>query len=242
MADPDAPFALANTLGGFFSWEPRPTGPSWRPLADLLGPAVLQAHLDRARAGLASRFAVPTERVEARVVGSLVQLALTARLVSPALAEMTAAGIVPRLVLDDIRWQPTAASPVPMGGPVGASDAVGQGPAVLAAGFSTHVIDGVVQPLSQAVHASTGVSRQVLDGNVWSAVVGAVGQLLRSRPELALRGRDIVDAVLADRSDAGAVDAATGRYRRSTCCLYYRLPGGGLCGDCVLTNRPSTAW
>ena len=26
--------------------------------------------------------------------------------------------------------------------------------------------------------------------------------------------------------------------RRTTCCLYYRVPGGGLCGDCVFTHPP----
>ena len=26
-------------------------------------------------------------------------------------------------------------------------------------------------------------------------------------------------------------------FTRRTCCLYYRLPGGGLCGDCVLHQR-----
>ncbi|MFV2120727.1 (2Fe-2S)-binding protein, partial [Streptomyces sp. Act-28] len=30
--------------------------------------------------------------------------------------------------------------------------------------------------------------------------------------------------------------------RRRTCCLYYRCPGGGLCGDCVFDAPPrSTA-
>ena len=27
--------------------------------------------------------------------------------------------------------------------------------------------------------------------------------------------------------------------RRTTCCLFYLVPGGGLCGDCVLTHTPS---
>jgi ferric iron reductase protein FhuF len=26
-------------------------------------------------------------------------------------------------------------------------------------------------------------------------------------------------------------------FRRASCCLLYRLPGRGLCGDCVLTSR-----
>ena len=25
-------------------------------------------------------------------------------------------------------------------------------------------------------------------------------------------------------------------FRRRSCCLYYRVPGGGLCGDCVLLD------
>ncbi|TDC62491.1 hypothetical protein E1200_25580, partial [Actinomadura sp. GC306] len=24
---------------------------------------------------------------------------------------------------------------------------------------------------------------------------------------------------------------------RSNCCLYYRVPGGGMCGDCGLSSR-----
>ncbi|MGB3523980.1 MAG: (2Fe-2S)-binding protein, partial [Mycobacterium sp.] len=27
-------------------------------------------------------------------------------------------------------------------------------------------------------------------------------------------------------------------YRRASCCLFYRTPGGGLCGDCALTHKP----
>lgn len=30
-------------------------------------------------------------------------------------------------------------------------------------------------------------------------------------------------------------------FRRRTCCLYYRVPGGGLCGDCALPRVPGTA-
>jgi ferric iron reductase protein FhuF len=27
-------------------------------------------------------------------------------------------------------------------------------------------------------------------------------------------------------------------FRRQSCCLYYRLPGGGLCGDCCFQRPP----
>jgi iron complex transport system ATP-binding protein len=29
--------------------------------------------------------------------------------------------------------------------------------------------------------------------------------------------------------------------RRTTCCLFYEVPGGGLCGDCVLSRVPTRA-
>jgi ferric iron reductase protein FhuF len=29
--------------------------------------------------------------------------------------------------------------------------------------------------------------------------------------------------------------------RRATCCLFYEVPGGGLCGDCVLSRVPTRA-
>ncbi|MGW5694872.1 (2Fe-2S)-binding protein, partial [Streptomyces asiaticus] len=38
--------------------------------------------------------------------------------------------------------------------------------------------------------------------------------------------------------DAGTLGTAPLGYRRRTCCLYYRVPGGGLCGDCVLREAP----
>jgi hypothetical protein len=31
--------------------------------------------------------------------------------------------------------------------------------------------------------------------------------------------------------------ARPGLFIRRSCCLYYRIPGGGLCGDCVLAHR-----
>ena len=29
------------------------------------------------------------------------------------------------------------------------------------------------------------------------------------------------------------------RFRRRSCCLLYRVPGAGLCGDCILAGRPA---
>ncbi len=41
---------------------------------------------------------------------------------------------------------------------------------------------------------------------------------------------------------AGWQDVVTalpdGGHRRRSCCLYYRTPHGGLCGDCALSEQP----
>ncbi|MDH6125407.1 (2Fe-2S)-binding protein [Kitasatospora sp. GP82] len=36
----------------------------------------------------------------------------------------------------------------------------------------------------------------------------------------------------------GTVSHRRASFRRSTCCPYYRVPGSGLCGDCVLPTAP----
>jgi len=64
------------------------------------------------------------------------------------------------------------------------------------------------------------------------------------RPDLGGRA-----TVLAERLLTWPPLAATGElrppeppdarwtFRRLSCCLYYRVPGGGTCGDCVLGDR-----
>jgi iron complex transport system ATP-binding protein len=42
----------------------------------------------------------------------------------------------------------------------------------------------------------------------------------------------------ADERLSDAIVFSDAGYRRTSCCLYYRVPGGGLCGDCVLTTQP----
>jgi ferric iron reductase protein FhuF len=83
------------------------------------------------------------------------------------------------------------------------------------------------------------VSRTVLEGNVTSAVAGALRMAAAARPELAEQVEAVLDALLTSEPLAG-----TGRRRvdgsfvRRSCCLFYRVPGAGTCGDCVLDERP----
>ncbi|WP_222131366.1 (2Fe-2S)-binding protein [Pseudonocardia sp. C8] len=109
-----------------------------------------------------------------------------------------------------------------------------------------------LEPLYAAVTARVSVSERVLRGNVVSAIAGAarVMEAMRraDRPAfLALLG-----ALAGHPALRGPLpEGATGRllrlddadpdtewsFRRRSCCLYVRVPGGGTCGDCVLTTR-----
>jgi ferric iron reductase protein FhuF len=79
---------------------------------------------------------------------------------------------------------------------------------------------------------------------VASTLAGAKRMLSVDRPAAAGRATELAERLLAVDPLAG-----TGRllrpvppdrhwsFRRRSCCLYYRVPGGGLCGDCVLLDR-----
>lgn len=66
-------------------------------------------------------------------------------------------------------------------------------------------------------------------GNTASALIGA-GRVIGSA------AGPHVDSLLSDPRLADAIDPATGR--RRSCCLYYRTPTGGVCGDCVFPTPP----
>jgi hypothetical protein len=68
--------------------------------------------------------------------------------------------------------------------------------------------------------------------------MGALGSLARAGAVTPDRCADFAMTALADGVLAGSgVVTLTGdrlAFRRRSCCLYYRLPGGGYCGDCPL--------
>lgn len=86
------------------------------------------------------------------------------------------------------------------------------------------------------------LSPLVLRGNIASALAGAAGMLARSFPDRAEIAGQLAAGILALGPLRGAgefvqPDASQPRrfLVRRSCCLYYRVPGGGTCGDCVLT-------
>ena len=93
-------------------------------------------------------------------------------------------------------------------------------------------------PTKVAVPASAAVTKNVLA----SALGGAAGMLADSAPEHADRAASVVREMLARPPLMGTAELlrpspAHARWFlvRNNCCLYYRIPGGGTCADCVLT-------
>jgi hypothetical protein len=78
-----------------------------------------------------------------------------------------------------------------------------------AASLELALVEPVLDPLLEAYSATFALSRKVLRGNIASARNGAESALGRGRPG----------------------------FLRDSCCLLYRLPRGGVCGDCVLRRK-----
>jgi len=96
------------------------------------------------------------------------------------------------------------------------------------------LLDEVVVPLAGTLAESFSLSEQVLRGNAASAVFGATAMVGSSRPDLWPAARELGMALLRGPL-AGTGEVRSG-FVRSSCCLYYRIPGGGYCSDCVLAH------
>ncbi|MFD0381807.1 (2Fe-2S)-binding protein [Streptomyces stramineus] len=107
---------------------------------------------------------------------------------------------------------------------------------------------GILADLHRATREAVPVSGRLLWGNAGSALAGALRVLHtwcreQDRPREAGRALALARAVLEDPvlRDTGTLTARadTGpAFVRTTCCLYYRVLPGGMCGDCVLRHPP----
>lgn len=223
-------------LGPFFTLQTGTQPDSWRPVADLASddrPLRTRVAATRAQLGGGTGAELP-----ARVAASAAQLGLTAHLVSPALAGAALAGVVPDLSAARTWWSVDRGSvfAVPeldVRAVTGVDDTV--------EALLELVLGGSVSALVRATSGVTSVAEQILWGNVASSLAGAGSVIGASHPDLATRCREIVAAVVATPLLAGSGRYRGTRFRRSTCCLYYVVPGGGLCRDCVLAHPPSLA-
>ncbi|MFD6855839.1 (2Fe-2S)-binding protein [Rhodococcus sp. NPDC060090] len=95
-------------------------------------------------------------------------------------------------------------------------------------GSSTgEILDTQLEPLIDAW--SDIVAPGLMWGNSASALIGA-GRVI------GYAAQAHIDALFDDPRLVAAIVRSTGR--RRSCCLYYRVPGGGVCGDCVFPSPP----
>jgi hypothetical protein len=261
-ADVDAAEALAAAAGAgpYFAVEPWAEGAGWRQVSLLASdPAVLADRVTHARAVIAGRAGIAPGELAERVAASIVFLGLASRLVSPSLGAAVLGGVVPYLTLDNLWWRPVDGGPMPLAvrgsGPVTGRQ-IGDAPAGrqlddpatlddVAALLSDSCVQGLAEPVAGAFQALFRLSPLVLRGNIASALAGAAGMLARSFPDRAETAGQLTARILAlgplrGTGELVQPDAAQPRrfLVRRSCCLYYRVPGGGICGDCVLTPEP----
>lgn len=163
---------------------------------------------------------------ERRVAASLFFLSYTARLLCPTVAARVLGGAVPDVRPANLWWRYSPAEGLqvrlaePTAGP-GIAEAMG--------------------PVVEAIREESGVAAGLLWGNAASSVAGGLRTVARS-------GAATVEDCLAVGAELFAEPPLIGTgefvefpgevvFRRRSCCLYYRLDGGGTCGDCPLPPR-----
>ncbi|MET8244959.1 (2Fe-2S)-binding protein [Streptomyces sp. NPDC005202] len=236
--DPD--LAALRPLGGFFLL--RTGGAPHGPL-----PTLAQAYADEASDAYGNPLTTRIRKVadgirapEPRIAASVAQQALAARLWSAALGCAALYGRIPDLGPRLLHWDPAGSAPDdlylaevrPLPGD--------------AATVADVVLQGHLQPLAAALRARHRIAPGLLWGNAASALAGAARQLERwaragGRPEAGDRARDLAARLLAHPFLAGTGTLTGANFRRRSCCLYYRVPGGGVCGDCCFTRAPRSS-
>ncbi|MFE3138786.1 (2Fe-2S)-binding protein [Streptomyces scopuliridis] len=230
-ADLGPVLARVAAVGGFFALRTGTPAAGHVPLARVYAgdTAPLTARVDK----VAARLRAPERRIGA----SVAQLGLAARLWSIALGGAVLADAVPDLDPRGLHWDPELTSP---------DDLLLTGQRALPG--TAEAVRAVVQyghlvPLAEALRRDGRISPRLLWGNAGSALAGAVRELTvwgeaNGRPEVTERAGALAVELFAhpDLRTTGA--AVAGSFRRRSCCLYYRCPSGGLCGDCVFDRPP----
>ncbi len=235
--------AASAAIGPYFAWEAWKADAGWLSFTELLTPSVATERVAVARSTLVSAFGLAEEDVPVRVVASVYFMGVAARLLSPPLGAAVVGGALPSGTRANLWWRPVPAGPMPIAyGVVPALPTIDLSPVLVAEALVAGPLAETVTPLLDLFETEFTLSPQVLWGNVASALAGAVGVLADTMPRHADRAGAVLEhaLTLAPLAGAGEVvrpDPANARrfLVRSNCCLYYRIPGGGTCGDCVLT-------
>lgn len=230
-----------SSVNGFFALRtgepPRRDGPvpggGHVPLSRVFSgdPAPLAFRVDK----VAARLRAP----ERRVAASIAHLGLVARLWSVALGSAALYDVVPDLAAEGLHWDPDGSSPddLLLASPVRELPATAET-------LRGTVLEGHLRPLAEAFRRDGNISARLMWGNAGSALAASVSQLRlwardMERPEVGKRAAVIAHELFAHPELRSTGSLKAGTFRRNSCCLYYRCPDGGLCGDCVFDTAPS---
>ncbi|HYK30436.1 MAG TPA: (2Fe-2S)-binding protein [Streptosporangiaceae bacterium] len=227
-----AALRAAASLGMFFRLaDPGLDEAGWQPAGLLYasGSGALDAMLDDAAARLGG--------CERRVAASLLFQGYAARLLSPQVGCLVTSGCVPAVPAASLRWRRPDAEVVELGleagtGWLGPADVLTE--VMLTQSFHSHL-----RPLADAVRARVRIPATVLRDNAASALVGAL-RLADDKIGRAWRPgwRLLAEMALAHPRlrGSGTIGLGEPAFVRRSCCLYYRVDNGGLCGDCPLAG------
>ena len=233
MRSLDQVIADVSEIGGYFHLytADAPPGP-WRPLSRLLTDT----------GAMADRIAVTTERLgtpEPRVAASVLHLGIAARLWSPVLGSAVVHRVLLDWTADGLEGKDTPGGPLPLRLPAPSGQPVPDLSQVAEPLY--RAVSALLEQLADLILGQVKIAPRLLWGNAASALGGTVRALARERPEYAADALALGDRILGLgylRGAGGFAEPAPGRlfFTRTSCCLYYRIPGGGKCGDCVLLD------
>lgn len=181
---------------------------------------------------------------ERRVAGSILFQGLAARLWSPMIG---CAGEGLLLDLDPAlaRWWRRPEGPIGLhipdpGGWQLPHPAPSADPMRSAELVADAVLERHLRPMVHALRRVVRVAEGLLWGNVASALMGAVLVTELSGGDGVGATRALAHALLDLPTLRGTGTFGAGaEFRRGSCCLYYRVPHGALCGDCSLSALPA---
>jgi cobalamin transport system ATP-binding protein len=224
--------ALAETaqINAYFAVGTGPVDDGWNPVRQLYtDPRLLGGIVERVQA----RLGAP----EPRVAASIFFLGFAARLWSIGIGAVAGHQLLPALGADELLFRE-------FGGQIALHIArpIAWRGADLAPKLADAVLDTHLTPLSAALQQLTGISPELLRGNAASALLGAAREHDRHRAtDFPGPAGQLARSLCADERLLNTICFDGDGYRRTSCCLYYRTPNGGLCGDCVFTQIPGTA-
>jgi ABC-type cobalamin/Fe3+-siderophores transport system ATPase subunit len=224
--DPAAITALdeLRKVSGYFAVSTGPLNDGWRPVGQLYDDTALLAEI-------VGRIKARMNVTEQRVAASTFFLGFAARLWSVGLGAVAGYRLLvdlppERLLFREVEGQIELHLEHP----------AAQQRDDLPAALADLVLDTHLTPLGVALRRISPISERLLEGNSASALLGAARVFDRDRATTS--GWQLARSICTDPRLSSAVSFGDTDYRRNSCCLYYRTPHGGLCGDCALHRVP----